>query len=187
MSGRHVFFIHGAGHPRHPDGSGMLADYLTRELGDDFRVVAPTMPEPDDPHYRPWRDEIERQMSELGDDLLLVGHSFGASVLLKYLAEGTYQRPIAAIFLVSVPFWGSDFASFALPDDFATRLPDAPIFLYHSRDDPEVPFSHLRRYQEHLPHATARLIDGSQHSFTDGLPQLALDIQAFSATNSNTG
>ena len=40
--------------------------------------------------------------------------------------------------------------------------------------------SHLRRYQEQLPHATSRLIDGSEHSFVNGLPQLVRDIQAFS-------
>ena len=173
-----VLFIHGAGDPRQPEGSGQLVDYLVSELGDGFTVIAPTMPEPDDPHYRPWRDAIERQLSELGDDVLLVGHSFGGSVLLKYLAEGSYQRPIAGLFLVSVPFWGSDFPDFALPTDFAAHLPAAPIFLYHSRDDPEVPASHLRRYQEHLPHATSRVIDGSQHAFTDGLPQLVDDMRA---------
>jgi uncharacterized protein len=178
MTGRPVLFIHGAGDPRQPEGSGQLADYLARELGDALHVIAPTMPEPDDPHYRPWRDEIERQLSELGDDVLLVGHSFGGSVLLKYLAEGTYQRPIAGLFLVSVPFWGSDFADFALPEDFAAHLPSAPIFLYHSRDDPEVPVSHMRRYLEHLPHATSRVIEGSQHSFTDGLPELVTDLRA---------
>ena len=47
----------------------------------------PTCPSFDDPDYRSWRDAIERQLSELGDDLL-VGHSFGGSVLLKYLPRG---------------------------------------------------------------------------------------------------
>ena len=187
MSSRNVFFIHGAGDPRHPEGSGQLADYLARELGDDWEVMAPTMPEPDDPHYRPWRDAIEEHLAGLGDDPLLVGHSFGGSVLLKYLAEGTYQRPIAAIFLVSVPFWGPEFRDFALPEDFAAHLPSAPTFLYHSHDDPEVPLSHLHRYQEQLPDATTRIIEGSQHSFTRGLPELVRDIQAVSATSSNTG
>ncbi len=58
--GSGVLFIPGAGDPRHPEGSGHLADYLARELGDGFEVVAPTMPEPDDPNYRPWRDAIEQ-------------------------------------------------------------------------------------------------------------------------------
>ena len=123
----------------------------------------------------------------MGDNPLVVGHSFGGSVLLKYLAEDTYQEPIAALFLVATPFWGQDFPDFALPDDFAVALKGIPIVLYHSRDDPEIPVSHLRRYQEHLPNATSRLIDGSEHSFIHGLPELVRDIQTFSATSSNTG
>ena len=187
MTDHTVLFIPGAGDPRHPQGSGHLADYLTRELGGAFEVVAPAMPNADDPSYRSWRDAIESQLRNLGDEPLLVGHSFGGSVLLKYLAEGTNAVPIAGLFLVATPFWGPDFPDFALPDDFAASLRDIPILLYHSRDDPEIPVSHLRRYQEHLPHATSRLIDGSEHSFIHGMPQLVRDIQAFSAKSSNTG
>ena len=146
-----------------------------------WSLYVPNGRKPDDPHYRPWRDAIEQHLAGFGDDTLLVGHSFGGSVLLKYLAEGTYERPIAAIFLVSVPFWRPDFRDFALPEDFAAHLPSAPTFLYHSRDDPEVPASHLLRYQEHLPDATTRIIEGSQHSFTDGLPDLVRDIRATAA------
>ena len=89
---RGVLFIPGAGDPRHPQGSAHLADYLARELGDAFELVAPDMPNAEDPHYRSWRDAIERLLPELGDEPLLIGHSFGGSVLVKYLAEGTYKR-----------------------------------------------------------------------------------------------
>ena len=126
-------------------------------------------------------------LAELGPDPILVGHSFGASVLLKYLAEGTHKEPIAGLFLVSTPFWGADFPDFALPPDFAGAVSDIPTFLYHSRDDPEIPLSHLRRFQEYLPNATSRVIEGSEHSFIHGLPVLVQDIQVFSATSSNTG
>jgi len=182
MATRRVLFIPGAGDPRHPQGSGHLADYLARGLGDAFEVVAPAMPKPDDPDYRSWRDAIASVLPDLGDNPLLVGHSFGGSVLLKYLAEGTDQEPIAGLFLVSTPFWGSDFPDFALADGWAAAVWDIPTFLYHSRDDPEIPVSHLRRYQEHLPHATSRLIDGSEHSFTDGLPELVTDLRAVAET-----
>ena len=187
MTDHTVLFIPGAGDPRHPQSSSHLADYLARELGDGFGVVAPEMPNANDPDYRSWRDAIETHLVDLGDNTLLVGHSFGGSVLLKYLAEDTYQEPIAALFLVATPFWGPGFRDFALPDDFAVALKGIPIVLYHSRDDPEIPVSHLRRYQEHLPNATSRLIDGSEHSFIHGLPELVRDIQTFSATSSNTG
>ncbi len=187
MTKRDVLFLPGAGDPNDPEGSAHLAGYLARELGDAYDVRAPIMPNFEDPDYRSWRDAIEAHLAELGPDPIVVGHSFGASVLLKFLAEGTYRERIAGLFLVSTPFWGSQFPTFALPDDFAAAVSDIPTFLYHSRDDPEIPLSHLRRYQEHLPNATSRVIEGSEHSFIHGLPELVRDIQVFSTTSSNTG
>jgi hypothetical protein len=52
------------------------------------------------------------------------------------------------------------------------------IYLYHSREDPEVPFAHLGSYQEHLAAATSRPVDGSEHSFVDGLRTLVDDIES---------
>ena len=94
------------------------------------------------------------------------------------LAEGTVRRPIRGLFLVSVPFWGADFEDFALPPDFAARLPPATTFLYHSLDDPEVSVASLRRYERELPDATSRPIAGSEHSFVRGLPILVDDIKS---------
>ena len=139
-----------------------------RELGPDYRLIAPEMPDADNPHYQPWRDRIERELEAIDGKVIFVGHSFGGSVLLNYLAEGSYRKPVRGLFLVSVPNWGPDgwaYAEFAVPNDVGSRLPASRIFLYHSRDDPEVPFAHLAYYQDHLPTATARPIEGSEHSF----------------------
>ena len=59
----------------------------------------------------------------------------------------------------------------------AAGLPHAPVFLYHSRHDPEVPFDHLGLFAAKLPHATQRPLEGSEHSFINGLPQLVTDIR----------
>jgi uncharacterized protein len=177
---KQIFFIHGAGNQHHPDGSGKLVASLKRELGSDYEVLAPDMPDPDNPAYKAWRDQIGQELGRLDPDVLLIGHSFGGSVLLKYLAEGTSHRPIASLFLVAVPFWGKrDWEQeYALPDDFAALLPPiSHLFLYHSRSDEVVPFSHVWHYQQRLPQATVRVLDGKEHSFTDGLPQLVQDIQ----------
>jgi predicted alpha/beta hydrolase family esterase len=178
MATQSVYFVHGAGDPRQPFGSGHLSDHLRRELGGGFDVLAPTMPDPDDPHYQPWRDQIAADLARIGDEPILVGHSFGGSVLLKYLGEGTHQEPIRGLFLASVPYWGPDFAEYALPHDFAERLPSIPTYLYHSRDDPEVPVSHMQTFRGHLPGAIAREIEGAEHSFTQGLPELVEDIRS---------
>ncbi|GHO42066.1 alpha/beta hydrolase [Ktedonospora formicarum] len=177
---RQVLFIQGAGDKCKPFGSGKLIAYLQKQLGNNYEVLAPDMPDPEHPQYLAWRDQIEQEHGKLDADALFIGHSLGGSMLLKYLAEGTYQRPIVALFLVSVPYWGKQDweLEYALPDDFASHLPPIrQLFLYHSRFDEVVPFSSLRCYQEQLPQATVRVLDGKEHSFTEGLPLLAQDIK----------
>lgn len=179
MDAQPILFVQGAGDMKQPEGSGRLAAYLASELGDSYRVIAPEMPEADNPHYQPWSDRIDQELEAIDDDVIIVGHSFGGSVVLKSLAEGSHER-IRALFLISTPNWGPDgwaYEEFAVPNDVGARLPTSRIFLYHSREDPEVPFAHLAYYQERLPTATARAIAGSEHSFLEGLPALLEDIR----------
>src|SRR5260221_3924928 len=138
-----ILFIQGAGNKHKPLGSGKLIAYLQEQLGSDYHVLAPDMPDPDHPRYLTWRDQIEQELDKLAADVLLIGHSLGGSMLLKYLAEGTYQRPIAGMFLVAVPYWGKQDweLEYAVPEDFASHLPPIRhLFLYHSRSDEEVRF-----------------------------------------------
>ena len=176
-----VLFVQGAGDMWTPDGSGVLVKYLEKSLGSDYEVVAPEMPDAAiGPHYLPWRNKIDAQLRVIDGPVVLVGHSFGGSVLLKYLAEGPPPGSIAGLFLVSVPFWGPEgwaYDEYALPEGFPSRLPATPIFLYHSREDPHVPFAHLALYEERLPNAISRPIDGPEHSFMNGLPALIADIR----------
>ena len=181
MDPQPLLFVQGAGSMHEPDGSGRLAAYLSNELGSSYRVIAPEMPDADSPRYQPWRDRIEQELEVIDDDVIVVGHSFGGSVVLKYFAEGSYQKPVPGLFLISVPDWGPGgwaYEEFAVPDDVGSRMPTSSIFLYHSRHDPEVPFAHLAYYQERLPTATARAIAGSEHSFLEGLPVLIDDIRS---------
>ena len=175
-----ILFIQGAGNKHKPLGSGKLIASLQEQLGSDYHVLAPDMPDPDHPRYLAWRNQIAQELDKLDADVLLIGHSLGGSMLLKYLAEGPYQKPIAGMFLVAVPDFGKQDweREYAVPDDFASHLPPIRhLFLYHSRSDEEVPFASLGRYREHLPQATVRVLDGKQHAFTEGLPLLAQDIK----------
>jgi len=176
-----VLFVQGAGAMNAPEGSGVLADFLRRDLGAGYNVVAPEMPGADtDPRYEPWRDEVDRQLGALGGGIALVGHSLGGSVLLKDLAEKQSPVPVAGIFLVSVPWWGPegwDYDEFAMPDEFAHTLPAVPTFLYNSRYDTTVPYEHQALYLERMPGVIARTIEGSEHSFVNGLPELVTDIR----------
>jgi Predicted esterase of the alpha/beta hydrolase fold len=136
------------------------------------------MPRPARPHYWTWAQRIDELIVSARRPVL-VGHSFGASVLLKYLSETVRRPAFAGLFLIATPLWGADFPEFALTPDFGERLRDvAPLYLYHSRDDPEIPFETLERYRQVLPHARVRALEGRGHEFNQPqFPELAADIR----------
>jgi hypothetical protein len=63
-----VLFIQGAGSTHDPEGSGRLAAYQAGELGTGYRVIAPEMPDADNPIISPggiglrtrWRRSMRR-------------------------------------------------------------------------------------------------------------------------------
>ncbi len=66
-----------------------------------------------------------RKISETGSDIILVGHSFGASMILKYLSENSVNKKIAGIFLIATPFWNGNEdlqKGLKLQENFADRL-----------------------------------------------------------------
>ena len=99
LAAQPVLFIQGAGGMYQPEGSGRLAAYLARELGAGYRVIAPEMPDADHPHYQPWRDLIEQELEAVNEPVILVGHSFGGSVLLKYSLRARTRSLSAVCFL----------------------------------------------------------------------------------------
>jgi serine hydrolase len=175
---RSVLVIHGAGEPRRRRAKVYWEPLLGDALGRGYRVLAPRMPRPDQPQYWTRARRIDELIGRTRRPIL-VGHSFGASVLLKYLAETVRRPALAGLFLVATPFWGPEFPKFALPPDFGARLRDlSPIYLYHSRDDAEIPIEHLERYRRALPHATVRVLLGRGHEFNQAqFPELAADIR----------
>lgn len=176
---RTVLVIHGAGEPRRRGGKVYWEPMLGTPLRPDYVVKAPRMPRPNNPQYRTWARRIAQLIAD-NPNPVLVGHSFGASVLLKCLAEVAPRPSLAGLFLIATPFWGPEFPEFALPPDFGARLRDvSPIYLYHSRDDPEVPFEHLERYRRALSQAIVRALDGRGHEFNEPqFPELAADIRS---------
>lgn len=177
---RHVLFIHGAGEGAYEEDARMVVS-LRSELAADYEVRYPKMPEADGPEYGTWRELISRELAALDGEVVLAGHSLGASILLKYLSEEEAKRPVAGLFLVSPPYWGVEdweVGEYELQEDFASKLTEElPVFLYHSRDDEVVPFAHLALYAEKLPQATVREFDGRGHQFDDDLSEVARDIE----------
>lgn len=180
-----VLFLHSAGPQSGDQGSAPLLRHLRQGLGARFSLHAPTMPLPDSPSYDRWKAGLETHLPPDRSPHLLVGHSLGGSVLLKYLSEQARTAWPAALFLVATPWWGEqgwDASEFTLRDGFAQALPAAlQVHLYQARDDEVVSFDHVSRYAAALPRATVHALDGGGHTFPDGLPELAHDMRTAAA------
>lgn len=169
---RQILFIHSAGPQGDGEGSDVMLKALRRDLGSDFSIEAPIMPEPDNPEAKPWLEAIGRHIDEMRGPYVIFGHSLGGSLILKYLAEHPIQKDLLGVLSVSAPFWGAkdwSVAEFALSDDAVRHLAEVPrIVLLHGRDDTDVPAAeHLNHYRTALPKAECHLVHGD-HTFSDG-------------------
>lgn len=112
-----------------------------------------------------WARLIGPAVASLSPDDIVVGHSFGGSVLLRLLAEVKTNVSRAAV--LAAPDWGT--AGWDVPDcHFTGPEPSTPLTLHHCRDDDVVPFDHLSRVAHALPSANVCPHDVGRHQF-DGL------------------
>jgi uncharacterized protein len=177
---KHVLFIQGGGEGAYEEDAKLVAS-LTAELGDAYQVHYPQMPGEDEPSSS-WQALIGREITAIRSSLILVGHSFGASAVLKFLSENEVRNQIDGVFLAATPFWGGEgwhYEGFTLQENFPDQLPkNVPIFFYHSRDDETVPFAHLALYRRKLPMATIREISEGGHQFDNDLKLVSRDIKS---------
>jgi uncharacterized protein len=177
---KEVLFIQGGGQGANV-ADEKLVNSLRNALGPKYEVRYPKMPNEEHSSYQALKSWIAKELEALHGEVILVGHSVGASIVLKYLSEEKPEQPIAGLFLVASPYWGAEqwqIKEFALRERFVSGLPTGlPIFFYQSRDDEVVPFAHLKMYQEKLPQATFRELDGRGHQLNDDLSEVARDIK----------
>ena len=178
---KQVLFVQGGAEGAHNDDAKLAAS-LRRELGPDYHVRYPAMPNEAEPDYEAWKQRIAEELAGMGEGAVLVGHSIGASVIIKFLAEGPPKQSLAGVFLIAAPFWHDHeiwrWREVELPKDVSARLSDrVPIFLYHGRDDEVVPLAHVNLYARALPQAVIRLLDGRNHQLDDDLSEVANDIK----------
>jgi predicted alpha/beta hydrolase family esterase len=177
----HVLFVQGGGRGVHDSWDDKLVASLEKELGPGYTIHYPRMPDEAHPDPTAWKQTIARELKQVGDGALLVGHSVGAAILLDYLADGDAEPRLAGVFLVATPFIGDGgWPSGALrPTREVVRdLPGgAPIHLYQGSADDTVPFSHLGMFEKALPRAAIRPLDGRDHQLNDDLSEVARDIR----------
>lgn len=167
-----MLFIQGAGANVHEGWDRALVDSLERELGCEGRY--PRMPDEADPHYAAWKPAL---LAALANDIVVVGHSVGGTMLLHALAEADVTP--RAVALIAAPFIGEGgWPSDELPARTHFELA-APVFLYHGTADQTVPLAHLTLYARALPGATVRVLPDRDHQLNNDLSDVARDLRAF--------
>ena len=176
---RKILFAHSAG-PQYGEGKGSydLVKYLRSKLSDNFMILFPKIQKPNTPTYTKYSEMFASSFAKITGPVILVGHSLGASTLLKYLSEEKPNIQISGLFLVSTPYWKSNMKEFQLEDNFQRFLKDIPkTFLYHSKNDPYVDFENLTFYKRAFKTAIVRELPGNEHTFPKGLPKMVSDIK----------
>ena len=151
---------------------------LRDQLREEYEVILPIMPNKTNARFEEWKIWIEKLTTFLDDDVILIGHSLGGAFLAKYLSENPFPKKIKAVFLVAAVYdrdsESYSLASFVLPKKLNMQTEN--IYLYHSKDDPVVPFSALTKYKQALPEAHTRVLDDRKHINQEQFPELLEDI-----------
>lgn len=155
-------------------------DRLQEDLGDDFQVLAPRMPNGTNANYDEWAIWFGRIAEVIDHNVILVGHSLGGIFLAKYLSEHDFPKKIRATLLVAAPYkdeTSEDLASFKITgglEKFVSQGGD--IIFYHGIDD-IVPLSELELYRKSIPNAEAYELSAQDHFVREAFPEIIETIK----------
>lgn len=175
-----ILFIQGGGIGGY-EADKKLVNSLQNALGNEYIIHYPEITSTDSEPDFGWIRQIEDKISDRETDFILVGHSFGASMILKYLCENPSDPKLKGIFLIASPFWSGNEdwkQGLKLKENFADLLPkNLPLFFYHCKDDEEISFSQFNIYKEKIKKAIFREIENGGHQLNNDLSIVAKDIR----------
>ncbi|MBI4153645.1 alpha/beta hydrolase [Candidatus Woesebacteria bacterium] len=157
--------------------SGDWKNTLAEELGENFEVLLPRMPNGTNARYKEWKIWFERIIPFLKKDVILIGHSLGGIFLAKHLYENTFPVKIKATILVAAPFddadSGESLSGFKLPSSLKKFSEQGGvIYLIQSKDDPVVGFGELGKYKKALPNARSIVLNSREHFNQESFPEI---------------
>ena len=156
-------------------------DSLPENLGNDYSVYLVKMPNAFNAKYKEWKLWFEKYLPLLNDNLILIGHSLGAVFLAKYLSEENISRKIKATFLVAAPYEYDEnrkLPEFVIEKPLLKLAEQAgELYMYHSKDDPVVPYFEFEKYGAQLPNAHMKSFEDRQHFNQETFPELIEDIR----------
>ena len=155
---------------------------LDEKLGEGFEIISPEMPNSSNAKYSEWKIIFDKLIPFLEDTVVLVGHSLGGIFIARYLSENKFPKKILATYLIAAPYDDKDsedsLADFVLPATLEKlEKQGGKIFIYHSKDDPIVPFVDVKKYTKALPRAEKNIFKTQGHFMQEEFPELIESIQ----------
>lgn len=148
--------------------------------------ISPTFPEPKDPRYGPWRDELLKILREHcdGNEIFFIAHSLGGYFVMRFLAEFADDPLVksckGAVLVGATATKRPEYKPFYDEDIGWERLRAVPMkwIAMWSCDDPVVGEEHGSLIREQLSE-TGRLqfvlLDGFKHFVVRELPNEILE------------
>jgi len=170
--------------PKYTKWTKTLAD----ELGEEYEVFMPQMPNGMNAKYVEWKIWFERHFEYLHDGVIMIGCSLGAMFLYKYYSENQLPFKTKELILMASP----------VPELLPAEEKDCGDFVYlmadlnklikqsqhstimHSKDDFVVPYEHALKYKEVLPEAELVTFEDKNHFLVEELPELVERIRDLS-------
>lgn len=178
---RQILFIQGGGDGGY-EADLLLVHSLQENLGNEYEINYPELKSDETAPDFGWIRQINQKVLQSKSDVILVAHSLGASMVLKYLSEHPVDKKIKGAFLIATPFWSGNEdwkTGLKLKKNFANKLPgELPLYFYHCKDDESAPFSHFGLYKQKITQAIFREIKIGGHQIGNDLTLVANDIKA---------
>jgi uncharacterized protein len=160
------------------------SDTFREDLGNEFEVFAPLMPNKQNAKYREWALWFERHFEYLEDDVILMGGSLGAMFLIKYLSENNLPFSVKALFLLAGCVRVENLEDTDC-GDFLMEAKDAAILdgkfknivIMHSKDDFMAPYECALALKAAIPSAELVTFKDKNHFLIPEFPELIQKIR----------
>lgn len=164
--------------------------HFREDLGDDFEIFTPQMPNKQNADYTEWKIWFERHLEFLRDGVVLLGWSLGGMFLMKYMTENELPFKPKHLIVMAAPFAdgaleegdGKSTVKFGTDITKIQNVQDqvSGITVMHSKDDFVVPYEHALKYKEALPEAELVTFEDKNHFLVEELPELVERIRSLS-------
>lgn len=147
--------------------------WIASGLSDKALIIKPNFPDKLNADYEAWKTWFEKYRDfyiTAETHLIMIAHSLGGIFLSKYLSENRLLGKMEAIHLIAPVFNneglnGEVVGNFAFdPKNLSTLAAQAgAIHIWHSEDDPIVPYAHGLEYKKFLPQSLLHTFQDRGH------------------------